>query len=679
MNAPSEVSQKLLCKQYLRKGDDYPVCELCEQKHESLDELFDRVSFGVPEYREILSTFDFLPGSPAIFNAGGNGTLSACFKFDVQDTMESILDVAAKSALVQKWGGGVGYCLSELRQKGAPIRSTHGKACGAVSVMRVYQAVTEMITQGGKREGAQMAILHCDHPDIEEFVRCKETEGVFDTFNISVAVTDAFMRAALEAPLGHCGSLLTDIVKHAWSNGDPGLYFIDTAERANPSPNLGKLTGTNPCGEVPLLDNESCNLGSINLAHFVTPDLKHVGYGYFEFERLREVVRLATRYLDRVIEENFYPVDEIKEVTLRTRKLGLGVMGWADTLALMRLPYDSQEAVDLAGDVMKCVQETALDESEMLAENYGVCEAFEVGTSCPGDVFPQRRNACLTCIAPTGSISTLANCSSGIEPHYSLEYTQIMGDGTELKRKVDFGEFIPKTANEIGWEWHVKHQAAFQKFTDLAVSKTINMPNSATEYDVAEAYMLAWKEGCKGITVYREGSRVKQAVYQGAHVAYETDTRYGLHRRKLAKDGVSLRHKFDVGDMEGYLHIGIFNDDTPGELFITGVKEGSTISGLLDGIAILTSLALQYGVPLEVMVSKLQGTRFEPSGLTSNEDIPTASSLLDYIFRYVQLRCVGKSLEKLEHSGMVCPECGATVIFQEGCSSCAAQCGWSRC
>jgi len=678
MNAPSEVSQKLLCKQYLRKSDDCSVCEFCGQRHETLDELFDRVSFGVPEYREILAAFDFLPGSPAIFNAGGNGTLSACFKFDVQDTMESILDVATKSALVQKWGGGVGYCFSELRQKGAPIRSTHGKACGSISVMRLYQAVTEMITQGGKREGAQIAILHCDHPDIEEFIHCKDVEGILNTFNVSVAVTNKFMNRVADG-MQRETALFAAIVKGTWRNGEPGIYFIDRAEEANPSPVLGKLTGTNPCGEVPLLDNESCNLGSINLAHFVTPDLKHIGYGYFEFERLRKVVRLATRYLDRVIEENFYPVDEIKEATLRTRKLGLGVMGWADALALMGISYDSQEAVDLAGNVMECIQETAHSESEGLAENYGVCDAFEVGTSCPGDVFPQRRNACLTCIAPTGSISTLANCSSGIEPHYSLEYTQIMGDGTALKRKVDFGKFVPKVADEIGWEWHVKHQAAFQEFTDLAVSKTINMPNSATEKDIAEAYMLAWKLGCKGITVYREGSRIQQAIYKGKLESYPTDATTVKERRKLAKDGVSLRHKFDVGDMEGYLHIGVFPDDTPGELFITGVKEGSTISGLLDGIAILTSLALQYGVPLEVMVSKLQGTRFEPSGLTSNQNIPTTSSLLDYIFRYVQLRCNGKSLEKLEHSGMVCPNCGATVIFQEGCSSCSAKCGWSRC
>lgn len=666
MKAPSEVSQRLLCKQYLRRDDKHLPCEFCGQNHESLDELFDRISFGNPEYREMLSSFDFLPNSPTIFNAGGDGTLSACFKFDAQDTMESILDVARKSALVQKWGGGVGYCLSELRQRGAPIRSTHGRACGPVSVMRMYQAVAEMITQGGKRAGAQMAILHCDHPDIEEFIRCKGVEGILDTFNISVAVTDEFMRSVLTQSDSRDGKLFSEIVKGAWKNGDPGLYFIDTAERANPTPELGKLTGTNPCGEVPLLDNESCNLGSINLSHFVRENI-------FDWLRLGETVRLAVRYLDHVIDNNFYPVPEVREAALKTRKLGLGVMGWADALALMKIPYNSQEAVDTAEGLMAGIQRVAHEGSIELAAKSGRYPGC-LGEDCSD----ARRNACVTCIAPTGSISTIANCSSGIEPHYSLEYTQVMGDGTKLRRKIDFGDFVPKTSHEIGWEWHIKHQAAFQRFTDLAVSKTINMPNSVTEEDVAKAYRVAWESGCKGITVYREGSRVRQAMYKGSIETYPADTTVGQKRRRLAKDRMSLTHKFDVGDMEGYLHLGLFQDGTLGELFITGSKQGSTISGLLDGVAILTSLALQYGVPLEAIVSKLQGTRFEPSGLTSNPNIPTTSSLLDYIFRYVQLRCSDEAV-RLENSGMVCPDCGAAIRFQEGCLCCLAQCGWSRC
>jgi len=641
----SPNAQTVLCKRYLRKGESYPICSYCNEKHETVEEMFERASFGREDFYNLLASLDFLPNSPTLFNSGNDGTLSACFKFDVQDTMESILDVGRKSALVQKWGGGVGYCLSELRPKGAHIRSTHGKACGPIAVMRYYHAIAEMITQGGKREGVQMAILHCDHDDIEEFIHCKETEGVLDTFNISVAVTDDFMKKVVEGEERE-RFLFGEIVENAWKNGDPGLYFVDTAERANPTPWLGKLSGTNPCGESALLDNESCNLGSINLVHFVQGDA-------FDWLRLKDAVRLAVRYLDCVLDENFYPVDEVKEATLKTRKLGLGVMSWADALALMKVPYDSQEAVDIAEELMKTIQETAHSESRVIAD-----ELESYAPEVEG-----RRNACVTCIAPTGSISTLANCSGGIEPHYSLEYTQVMGDGTKLRRKLNFGDFVPRTANEISYEWHVRHQAAFQKYTDLAVSKTINMPNSATQRDVFDAYIMAWKLGCKGITVYREGSRIKQALELELGVS-ETD--YD-----------ALVHKFKVGDMKGYLHWGLKSDDTPFEIFITASKQGSTVDGLLDAVAILTSMALQSGVSLEKIVKHMRGRRFEPSGLTNNPEIPTASSVLDYIARYAQFRFLGTHSNY--NSGMVCPDCGAHAISQEGCLVCSEECGWSRC
>lgn len=1005
----STTAQTVLCKRYLKKGSEYPTCPHCNEAHESAEEMFERVSFGNEDFYNLMASLDFLPNSPTLFNAGGSGTLSGCFKFDVQDDMVSILDVGRKSALVQKWGGGVGYCLSELRPKGAHIRSTHGKACGPIAVMRYYHAVAQMITQGGKREGAQMAILHCDHGDIEEFIHCKETEGVLDTFNISVAATDAFMRAAFEAPSGRCGSLFKGIVKNAWSNGDPGLYFIDAAERSNPTSHLGKLTATNPCyaydslvstsrglvriqdlvrgdeayvgdgkfenvvkvhdignrdtvriktkrnyecvvtpeqemcvkdgsvvlakdlklgdvlvlqedgcflsggsrelgriagwitgdggcssyrthvsinerdvpivgeellpliekffpsrlssrakirtfkqrsgnlghqymsgirslydfvletctkdkisnevllsgkefirgfieclffadghaelgngmrqlaltckdrrfaqdvrvvllqfgiktslyivprtghesdayygfkdtqpshriqlggvdrkkfleefdflkfrpdlaevfesvetyqssreyevvaienvgtisvydfttdgerlvyvdgiksrecGEVPLLDNESCNLGSINLLHMLVPN-----EAYFDWPRLKDVVRLAVRYLDCVLDNNYYPVPEVREATLLTRKLGLGVMGWADALASMEIPYDSQEAIELAGEVMKSIQEAAHDASTELVKGKEVYPGGQIGTSCPEDVSPQRRNACLTCIAPTGSISTLANCSSGIEPHYSLKYTQVMGDGTRLQRELDFGDFVPKTAHEINWDWHVKHQAAFQKYTDLAVSKTINMSNSATIEDVKNAYVMAWESGCKGITVYREGSRVKQALEIGTSIS-----------DKVFPDGDynALVHKFKISDMKGWMHWGLKPvDNIPYEVFITASKQGSTVDGLLDAVAILISVALQSGVPLEEVVNKMRGRRFEPSGLTSNPKIPTASSILDYLARYAQLKFLGAPTDY--NSGTFCAECGAHAINQEGCLVCSENCGWSKC
>lgn len=662
-------AQTFLCKRYLLKGDSYPVCSHCGERHETAEEMLERASFGDETYYNLMASLDFLPGSPALFNSGREGTLSACFKFDVEDTMNSILDVGRKGALVQKWGGGVGYCLSELRPKGAHIRSTHGKACGPVSVMRFYHSIAEMITQGGKREGAQMAILHCDHPDIYEFVNCKKVEGVLDTFNISVAATDYFMEAAGES------KLFSEIVKLAWNNGDPGLYFIDTAERANPTPHLGKLTSTNPCGEVPLLDNESCNLGSINLSHFVLEG-ENPGYEQFNWVRLKVTVCMVVRYLDLVIENNFYPVDEIKEATLKTRKLGLGVMGWADALALMRIPYDSNEAVNLAGEVMKTIQEAAHNESGKLAHEKESYPAFgdslqrdkllKLGEMIAPNNEPQIRNACVTCIAPTGSISTLADCSSGIEPHISLDYVQNMGDGTKLIRKLNFGDFVPKTALEIDWSWHVLHQAAFQKYTDLAVSKTINMPNNATVEDVRDAYIAAWKSGCKGVTVYREGSRAKQAIeIQADGVAFDEN------------DYNAKVHRFRVGDMKGFSHWGLREDKTPFEVFITAYKQGSIVDGLLDAVAILWSIALQSGVPLETIVKHMRGRRFEPAGLTNNPDIPTAASILDYLARYAQLKFLG--VPTSYNSGMVCPECGAHAISQEGCLVCSEGCGWSRC
>ena len=683
----SPSAQTLLCKRYLKRGDDFSVCSHCGENHETIEELLERVSFGREDFYNMVASLDFLPGSPALFNAGGEGTLSACFKFDVQDTMESILDVGRKSALVQKWGGGVGYCLSELRSKGAHIRSTHGKACGPVSTIGYYHAIARMITQGGKREGAQMAILHCDHKDIEEFIHCKELPDecrclgcsladecdfsrttTLDTFNISVAITDEFMKKVVNGEKSE-SKLFDEIVENAWSNGDPGLFFIDTVERTNPTPWLGKLTGSNPCGEVALLDNESCNLGSINLSHFVTPDPKHVGYGIFDFERLRDTTRLAVRYLDRVLDENFYPVSEVKVATLLTRKLGLGVMGWADALALMRISYGSQEAVGLAEEVMQNIQKVAHDESAKLGAEKSLCPAFTV-LGFPKDQHregtPYLRNACVTCVAPTGSISVLADCSSGIEPHYSLDYTQVMGDGTKLRRKLDFGDFVPKTAHEIDWSWHVKHQAAFQMYTDLAVSKTINMPNSATIEDVKNAYILAWKSNCKGVTVYREGSRVKQALELHSDGANFDEVDYD-----------AKVHRFRVGDVKGFLHWGLSQDNTPFEVFITAYKQGSMVEGLLDAVAILISMSLQSGVPLEKIVKHMRGRRFEPSGLTGNSEIPTATSILDYIAKYAQLKFLGAPSSY--NSGMICPVCGAHAISQSGCLVCSENCGWSRC
>jgi ribonucleoside-diphosphate reductase alpha chain len=455
---------------------------------------------GQEDFLDMLTSLDFLPNSPTLFNLGtGQGTLSACFKFDVPDSMEGIMDVATKSAMVQKFGGGVGYALSDLRAEGAPIKSTHGKACGPNAVIRLYQSVAEMVTQGGKRPGAQMGILSVDHPDIRAFIHLKDSDPQrYSTFNISVAVTDSFMEEATVYDT-RAYHLFQEIVQSAWNTGDPGLYFMDVAERSNPTPHLGRLTGTNPCGEVPLLDNEACNLGSINLANHLTKNREGIDY-----EHLERTVRLAVQYLDMVLDRNTFPVPEITEAVAQTRKLGLGVMGWADALSLMGVHYDTAHALNMAENVMYFISHVAHHESRRIASIKGAYPA------CQDD---PRRNATVTCIAPTGSISIIAGVSSGIEPHYATEWIRETADGDMLEESVTTKEgFTPKTAMELPWQSHVAMQAAFQKHTDLAVSKTINLPNSASVNDIREAYILMWKQGCKGGTVFRDGCRSEQVL-----------------------------------------------------------------------------------------------------------------------------------------------------------------------
>ena len=451
----------------------------------------------------------FLPNSPTLFNVGlpGAGTLSACFKFDVDDTLldgpNSIMAVATKAAGVTKFGGGVGYYFGNLRPKGAKVNSTHGNAMGPVSVLRHYQSVGSLITQAGKRDAAQMGILDARHPDIREFVNVKNTDPqLLNTFNISVSVDNAFMTAAVNdfGSIEH--ALLREIAEAAWTTGDPGLYFVDTAEATNPTPWLGRLTGTNPCGEVPLLNNEPCNLGSINLGRFT--DGTHI-----DWAGLGVVTRLAIKYLDDIVSLNTFPSPEIEAANLLTRKLGLGVCGWADLLALHGIDYDTQEAVSLGGKVMRFINDEAYQASMELATERGSAPAYRAGSSSP-------RNATRTCIAPTGTIAILMGASSGVEPHFALEWNRTLGNGTVLHESVPvldrLGSYRPPVSHDISPRWHILHQSAFQAHTDLAVSKTINLPNDATVGDVYDAYVMMWETGCKGGTIFRDGCRSEQVL-----------------------------------------------------------------------------------------------------------------------------------------------------------------------
>ncbi len=440
-------------------------------------------------YTGLISPGYFLPNSPTLFNlpckvcneTEVHGTLSACFKFDIPDTMDGILEVHRLSALVQKWGGGVGFYLGGLRPEGSLISTTHAAACGPVRVIKhLHSLGLNLITQGGRRPAAQMGILPASHPDIEQFIHLKDTDpDLLSTFNLSVSMTD---EDVLERPW-----LLRLMAESAWQSGDPGCYFVDRAEAKNPTPEFGMLNGTNPCGEVPLLDKEACNLGSMNIARVPR-------------SQRGAVASLCTEFLDDVQDINRFPDPSIAVAVARTRKLGLGVMGWADYLVQQELHYDSEEALDEAVKVMSEIQAASHKVSIERGKEHGT-----VGTT-------GMRNATLTCVAPTGTISLLLGVSSGIEPHFAHSWERVMGDGTVLVEEPSIKGFIPQVSHDIPWEAHIEMQSAFQSVTDLAVSKTINMSESATVEEIEQAYARMWQKGCTGGTIYRDKSRKVQVL-----------------------------------------------------------------------------------------------------------------------------------------------------------------------
>ncbi|MBS7646878.1 MAG: vitamin B12-dependent ribonucleotide reductase [Candidatus Bathyarchaeia archaeon] len=554
---------EVLKKRYLLKDENERVIETPAQMFRRVARAIARVDRRYGDnpktseetFYKMMARLEFLPNSPTLFNAGTRlGQLSACFVLPVEDSLDSIFTAVKNMALIEKSGGGVGFDFSRLRPKGDIVMSTKGVASGPVSFMRVFDVATEVIKAGGKRRGAMMGILRIDHPDILEFITAKQKPGFLSNFNISVAVTDDFMKAVEENgnywlinPRNRdktselkAREVWDLIARSAWASGDPGVIFIDEVNRHNPTPELGRIEATNPCGEQPLLPYESCNLGSINLSRMVEN-------GKISWEKLRETVHNAVHFLDNVIDANKYPLKEIERITKANRKIGLGVMGFADMLIKLGIPYNSEQALELAEKLMRFIDEEAHRKSEEIAEKRGSFPNFD--KSIWKDKYKAMRNATVTTIAPTGSISIIAGCSSGIEPLFAISFIRNVLDGTRLFETNPLFEIIAKergfydarlleeiaktgsvqkidkipedvkkvfvTALDIAPEWHVRMQAAFQKYTDNAVSKTVNLPFEATVEDVRKVFELAWRLKCKGITVFRYGSKPEQVLYIG--------------------------------------------------------------------------------------------------------------------------------------------------------------------
>ncbi|PIN86319.1 ribonucleoside-diphosphate reductase, adenosylcobalamin-dependent [Candidatus Woesearchaeota archaeon CG10_big_fil_rev_8_21_14_0_10_44_13] len=595
---------KVLSERYLRKDNDGNIIETPNQ-------LFRRVARNIASadrkhgakedeareveqsFYEMMANLDFLPNSPTLMNAGNEiQQLSACFVLPVGDSMEEIFDAIKNTALIHKSGGGTGFSFSRLRPKSDRVKSTKGVSSGPLSFMKVFDAATDVIKQGGKRRGANMGILRVDHPDVMDFIVAKEKDNVFNNFNFSVALTEKFMKAlekdkefeflnprTKEAIRKVPARGIFDlIVMMAWKNGDPGIVFIDEINKYNPTPNLGEIESTNPCGEQPLLPYESCNLGSINLANFVRD-------GEVDYEKLRKIIHQAVHFLDNVIDMNSYPIDKIKEQTLKTRKIGLGVMGWADMLFQLDLAYDSEEALKLAEKVMKFIDDEAMAKSAELAKERGVFPAFKGSIYDTGKKEDRVRNATRTTIAPTGTISMIADVASGVEPLFAISFIKRVMDGQDLlytnkyfeiisrekgfysedllKKIANKGSLhsfdeIPKsvkkvyvTAHDVTPEWHVRMQAAFQKYTNNAVSKTVNFPHSATTRDVENVYMQAYKLKCKGVTVYRDRSRGEQVLNIDVTDAEEKKAKKKEEKKEEQRDEIcpecGSKLKFESG------------------------------------------------------------------------------------------------------------------------------------
>ncbi len=719
------------------------------------------------EFYNMMSNLEFLPNSPTLMNAGRPlGQLSACFVLPIEDTMEGIFESIKNAALIHKSGGGTGFSFSRLRPKGSSVNSTGGVASGPISFMKVFNSATEAVKQGGTRRGANMGILRVDHPDIIEFITCKKDNADITNFNISVGITEEFMNAVEEnrdydlidpknkEVIGkkNAKEVFDLIIDMSWNNGEPGIIFLDRLNKDNVTPELGEIESTNPCGEQPLLPYEACNLGSVNLSIMIKTTN---GKPEVDFEKLGETVHKAVHFLDNVIDVNKYPLLQIDEMTRGTRKIGLGVMGWADMLCKLSIPYNSNKAIKLAEEVMHFVQEEAKKKSIKLAEQRGVFPYFD--KSIYKDLGVRIRNATTTTIAPTGTLSIIAGVSSGIEPLFAISYIRNVMDNDELvevnplfkelaiidgfysedlmKRIAQKGTLhgfdeiqksIQKvfvTSHDINPDWHVKMQAAFQKYTDNAVSKTVNLRNEATKDDVRDVFLMAYKTYCKGVTLYRDGSRDLQVLNIGKVKGKEEGKvepekiiiEKSIAPRPRPEITTGFTEKVKIGCGNLYVTVN-YDENGICEVFSNTGRAGGCPSQS-EATSRLVSIALRSGLDAKSIVEQLKGIRcpstIRQKGLkvlscpdaigrliekvmkhqNGDHDIsqavsdvvnerpiagPTAKCSSECSTCTMAESCSNaKTFEDSKYADG-CPECGKPVEHEGGCMVCR-NCGYSKC
>ena len=750
----TQNAEMVLRKRYLTKSGDGDVLE-------TPSEMLWRVASCVAEaeqewdgdkgqwatvFYNMMARKEFLPNSPTLMNAGKElGQLSACFVLPIEDNMDSIFTAVKNTALIHKSGGGTGFSFSRIRPANDFVHSTKGISSGPISFMTVFDHATETVKQGGVRRGANMAVLRVDHPDIEQFITVKQDMGLLNNFNLSIGATEKFMNAvdrgeefSLVNPRSgeivetlSAKSIFSKIVDCAWASGEPGLIFIDKMNEANPTPHIGEIEATNPCGEQPLLPFEACNLGSINLSLMIRRGSN--GHPEVDWSRLERTVRNAVRFLDDVIEVNKYPLPEITEMVKGNRKIGLGLMGFADLLFRLSIAYNSDKALVLAEEIMSFIEDKARQTSSDLARERGAFPNFK-GSLFDTKNLPAMRNATVTTIAPTGSISILAGCSSGIEPVFALAYTRrnLLDEGDELhevvpefakvamERHFHSAELIRKiavkgsckdmeevpedvrrvfvTSHDISPSYHVRMQAAFQKYTDNAVSKTVNLPSDATREDVAQVFRLSRQLGCKGVTVYRDGSRDKQVLNLNSELTLpsEQNAMVGPRPRPELTRGVTRRITTGCGN----LYVTINEDEHgPVEIFSQMGKAGGCAASQSEAISRLVSLALRSHVQPSEIASELKGISCHRLAWQNGTRILSCADAMGKALEWHMMRDDNDLDESLENENTIqltvknstdssasvnnlagaCPFCGGPLKYESGCVSCVLECGYSEC